>query len=513
MGEIVNAFLRLDAEGRADAFEKIIQRTTADPDVAAFLSTLWHLAAADKDGISGSTTGTDIAERLRALHGTLFDNVDGPPLPQWDAKTLTLFKQGRSPTPRWLQLPALFWIWLCEEHEAERFADSLIESFLRASGLCERLAKHLPMTGPPRSTNYAFFYGGYNDLEYTKEELDLIASRIRHQYGDDPRRPEYPMMNRRFPATPTHEISIDGRSILLKDESARGTGTHKERMAHEVIVEYAQKHIPNALRTTGPKYYLPRYSMISTGSAAVALQIQLDRYRLPNLHVVVDHKRTQEEVKEHLRRWGAVIFEVDLDEKPLSKDDVLALTFNEKNGLDLTIREFDEHSDRKFYDWLSYEILNLKPKHVFVPVGTGELFASLIYTMLNDDADPRSVVARPEGVTIWGAFTKKKDSAMTYLYAKHRPSLVGIEAAIATAIERGKIGERSKIVEVNNDFAQTAVQLIEDYSVGRRNFTSMFSIRTSPSGAAGLALFLQEANDIEDDGRIVVVNTGGLDLP
>jgi len=56
---------------------------------------------------------------------------------------------------------------------------------------------------------------------------------------NDPNKPEFPPDNPKFPATPTFKIKFPNFSnVWLKDESVNPTGTHKDRMAWEIIVTY-----------------------------------------------------------------------------------------------------------------------------------------------------------------------------------------------------------------------------------------------------------------------------------
>ena len=105
---------------------------------------------------------------------------------------------------------------------------------------------------------------------------------------DDPRRPEFPPDDPKFPATPTYKITIPGfNNVWLKDESFNPTGTHKDRLAWEIVVTYRDFILAKQEGLIrGP---LPHMSIISSGSAALAIQTMLKKYRLPNLKVLVDN--------------------------------------------------------------------------------------------------------------------------------------------------------------------------------------------------------------------------------
>src|SRR3990167_7014008 len=94
---------------------------------------------------------------------------------------------------------------------------------------------------------------------------------------NDPNKPEFPADNPKFPATPTYKIKVPGFSnVWLKDESFNPTGTHKDRMAWEIVVTYRDFLISK--KQGQIKGHLPQMSIISSGSAAIAIQKQLRKY-------------------------------------------------------------------------------------------------------------------------------------------------------------------------------------------------------------------------------------------
>lgn len=76
---------------------------------------------------------------------------------------------------------------------------------------------------------------------------------------------------------------------------------------------------------------LPRLSLISNGSAAIAVQTMLRKYRLPNLNVLMDVS-TNKEMIEALESIGCDVYTYDLHKKALGWKEVLELTNNEKGG-------------------------------------------------------------------------------------------------------------------------------------------------------------------------------------
>ncbi len=75
---------------------------------------------------------------------------------------------------------------------------------------------------------------------YSRAQLEDILAAIGNRSANKVDLPEFPPFNRRFPSTNTKRLHIDGRDVLLKDESELPTGTHKARRAWEKIVGYKQ---------------------------------------------------------------------------------------------------------------------------------------------------------------------------------------------------------------------------------------------------------------------------------
>src|SRR5450631_4162314 len=102
-------------------------------------------------------------------------------------------------------------------------------------------------------------------MPLTVKEKQILGS-ILVASENDPRKPEFPPDDPKFPATPTYKIKVPGFSnIWLKDESVnKYSGTHKDRLAWEVIILYRDFLIAKKLgRFHGP---LPVFSIISSGS-------------------------------------------------------------------------------------------------------------------------------------------------------------------------------------------------------------------------------------------------------
>jgi hypothetical protein len=259
----------------------------------------------------------------------------------------------------------------------------------------------------------------------TKEEEKILRS-IKVPSENDPNKPEFPPYNPKFPATPTYKIHVPGfKNVWLKDDSInRYSGTHKDRLAWEVVVLY--RNFLLAKKIGQQKGLLPRFSIISSGSAAIAIGRMLKEYGLPALKVLVD-KNLDPKIYDAIKKSHCEIFKTDLSKKPLNAHEILALTRN-KNGFDLTSNE-GVTLEIGNYDWMSYEILNNSPDYCFIPFGTGILFSKVLEVnkieVERRKHDPRfhGNVNILRNCNFMGATTKNPKSKADKLYAHYLPFL------------------------------------------------------------------------------------------
>ena len=217
----------------------------------------------------------------------------------------------------------------------------------------------------------------------SKKELDLIKEQIDDEQArtsdtaidglyvpslNDPSKPEFPprpFYEPRFPASNTFRIDVPGfTNVWLKDESTNPTGTHKARMAWEVLIK-------------AKRYNIKEVSIISSGSAAAAIQHFFNLYKVNTKLKVLMDTRISTNIKESLRQMGCEVYETDLSARSLTGKEIKELT-NNKEGVDITYREILDRFNDNYYDWLSYEVLNENPDYCFVPFGTGDLFVNIL---------------------------------------------------------------------------------------------------------------------------------------
>jgi len=315
---------------------------------------------------------------------------------------------------------------------------------------------------------------------------------------DDPEKPEFPpkpFFTPKFPASETRKIEVPGFSnVWLKDESTNPGGTHKARMAWEVLIKVK-------------RYKIKEISLISSGSAAIAIQHFFNLFGATTVLKVLVDRRIKPEIREALTKIGCKVYETDLSQKPLTGKEIKELTDNH-TGIDITYREIlDRYSDN-YYDWLSYEILNESPSHCFVPFGTGDLFINILIIaereynnrIFKHDPRFRGDINAISKCNYYGATSHNASTTLDKLFSYYLPSLKDYYDYLNSLMENARIGPHSGILDVEEEFVEEANAIAKKQG-----------IRCEPSGIAGLALLLQVRNDIPADDKILIVNTGLTD--
>lgn len=335
-------------------------------------------------------------------------------------------------------------------------------------------------------------------MSLTKKEQKILEA-IKVASENNPDKPEFPADDPKFPATKTFRISVPGfKNVWLKDESSNPTGTHKDRMAWEIIVTYRDFLLAKKNRKTSQS--LPRVSIISSGSAAFAIQTQLSKYGLPDLKVLVD-KKMDKIILKSLMSVGCEVYKTDLTKKVLNSDEILRLTKNSK-GIDITSSEALDPTTR-FYDWLSYEILNSSPDYCFIPFGTGHLYENVLNVNRKEVSskkhDPRfkGRVNSLRNCNFFGATTDDPKSKAEKLYSPHLPFVHFDEQWIRHYRYADFCGMESNVFVLKEKFLNQAMALAREQD-----------IVCEPSGIAGLGLLLQMKNKIPKAKKILIVNTG-----
>lgn len=337
----------------------------------------------------------------------------------------------------------------------------------------------------------------------TEHESKILYS-IRVASENDPLKPEFPPDNPAFPATPTIPIHVPGfKEVWLKDESKNPTGTHKDRLAWELVVTYRDFLL--AKKNGLIKECLPQMSIITSGSAAVAIQALFRKYKLPNLKCLVDIDMP-EKVVAALEKLGCEIYKTDLSRKPLHWKEILELTDN-VDGIDATSAEGLDPMTR-FYDWMSYEVINQSPEYCFIPFGSGTLYENILNVnkreVLADAHDPRfrgdvHVLRRCNFI---GATVNDPKSKADKLFAPHRPFTIFDEQWIRCYRLAGTCGHESNVHILQERFLDQAMRLAQQQGID-----------CEPSGIAGLGMLLQMADKLPKNKKFLIVSTGKTKYP
>lgn len=335
-----------------------------------------------------------------------------------------------------------------------------------------------------------------------KESKTLYSIRVASE--NDPHKPEFPPEQPSFPATPTVKIDVPGfTNVWLKDESKNPTGTHKDRLAWEVIVTY--RDILLAKKNGQFTGKLPPMSIITSGSAAIAIQTMLNKYKLPSLKCLVDIDLPQD-IASALETLGCEIYRTDLSRKPLDWKEILELT-NNPRGIDITSSEGLDPKTR-FYDWMSYEIINQSPDYCFIPYGSGTLYENILNInkreVLSSLHDPRfkGDVKALRTCNFIGATINDPNSQADRLYAPHRPFTVFAEQWLRIYKLTGVCGQDSNVHVLQEHYLNEALALAKEQGID-----------CEPSGIAGLGLLLQMRNSIPKNKHILIINTGKTKMP
>jgi hypothetical protein len=346
------------------------------------------------------------------------------------------------------------------------------------------------------------------EIDLLKEQLKEETQQIAQQNIEgldipslnDPQKPEFPprpFYEPKFPASDTFQIEVPGfTNVWIKDESTNPTGTHKARMAWEVLIK-------------AKRYNIKEISIISSGSAAAAIQHFFNLYKVnTKLKVLMDYQISKQ-IKDSLRKMGCEIYEADLSSQSLTGKEIKELT-NNKEGIDITYREILDRYNDNYYDWLSYEVMNQNPAYCFVPFGTGDLFVNILIIAEREfnnriyKHDPRFLgdIKKISQCNFMGATTRDANSSMDKLFSYYLPSLDDYQFYINSLIQNGRIGNLSGILEVDENFMAEALEIAKSHR-----------IRCEPSGIAGLALMLQMRDELPRDEKMLIINTGSTIYP
>lgn len=285
----------------------------------------------------------------------------------------------------------------------------------------------------------------------TTQEERILKLIPKARSDNDPAAPEFPADNPKFPATPTIKIEFKKFSqLFLKDESFNPTGTHKDRLAWELVCQY--RHFLEAKKIGLAHGPMPIFSMISSGNAALAVGKAFAKYHLPKLKILVDI-HIKENLHSFLLNNHCEVYETDLSIKKLDFQDILRLTHNPK-GFDVSSNEALDKTSI-FYDWLSFEIINNDPAYILCPFGTGELYENICNVLKREAQkvsghDPRLQIDPKHlgRINVMGVTVNSQKTIADKLYAPHLPFTHFNEQWLRFYRDLGYVGQESGVFVV-----------------------------------------------------------------
>ncbi|MDB5228822.1 MAG: hypothetical protein JWN78_3015 [Bacteroidota bacterium] len=315
-------------------------------------------------------------------------------------------------------------------------------------------------------------------------------------------RPEFPPDNPSYPATPHIPMEYKNfKKLWIKNEAYNPTGTHKDRFAWEIVRYYALKYKEYLHAKT--KIKEPRLSIISSGSAAIAIQNLLNIYNFPPLKVLYDETHLSESIIFAMQEYGCELYPYPLTTKELSSKDILKETNNGANGIEITLSKELNELRFKFYDWLAFEILNQNPDICIIPFGSGQLYENILEINKNQQKskkDPRFFgdIKILRNCQFVGASCRyeHKETKMDKLYTQWNTG-----KTFKFLDYRNYCSVNSRIIEVQDKFIDKAI-----------DFAKFNNIIGEPSGLSSLALFfqLEEEDTLNPEQKILILNTGNL---
>ena len=353
----------------------------------------------------------------------------------------------------------------------------------------------------------------------------------------------FPQSNPCFPATPAQplNVNINGldtpleayTNINIKDESQNITGTHKDRMALEVLNWYELKE--REIKDDRFKIN-PTLSLLTYGCAGMAIQSVLGlntkylrntSYQKTNINLLVPHT-IHPDLEQALRNIRCNVFKKDLTKENLTSGRILELTENDMDhsSYDLTFGNRYDGREKinikeKYYDYLSWEIINTAAKYIFLPYGSGDLYYNII-SRLHEEIPKRRMDTFPllliepgnlEQITLIGSTVSKQGiqdpdgekipKMFDKLYSPHFGENNNLKLC-KEIIAKGRVNKKCKIAGIETVHL---AHLSDAKKIMKEN-----RINSEHSGLSGLLMFLSMKDElgIQPDDKVLIVNTGKL---
>lgn len=203
-------------------------------------------------------------------------------------------------------------------------------------------------------------------------------------------------------------------TVLIKDESANPTGTHKDRKSAWIVERALQEKIDTL-------------AMITSGNGGYSLARMAEQTGLRVATIISD--QTRPSIEHALRAAGAEVYRLDL-RIPLSSDNVLEIVRQRENE-----KIWDVSNDQEAaYKSIIHEIAHEIPDLVVAPLGSGELYMGLHLGMKECDSD----------ATLIGVEVDHPVSKADKLVAHHGPMRMRIMHMQIEDACRNNVGKRGR---------------------------------------------------------------------
>ncbi len=351
--------------------------------------------------------------------------------------------------------------------------------------------------------------------------------------------PEFPEIG--TPETPILEFDLTSENlgkILVKDESRleiNPTGTMKDRMARSCANLYlyaAKYHLELSKTEPGyeqriPQMHLPRYSLLTSGNAGLALARAFAQFDLPPPKLLLD-SHTPGEMIEKLKINRADVYLADLStnpfsgrsskEEPMNTWQIKDIT-NNTGGSDLTSAggaNMEVEVPAIFYHKMIRDSFKRNPDEIYTPYGSGVLHSEFLVaqflTWLSKETgastegftpDEVNLIKNIEKIKIFGAEPKDSNSIANKLTAAAKPFAEYFEEKLRSYRKRGSTSPESGVGKVSETEIKKAHMLMKKYG-------EPMGLRSEPSAAAGFALYIKRkrAGLVPVNTKVLVINTG-----
>ncbi len=342
------------------------------------------------------------------------------------------------------------------------------------------------------------------EIEYpkymTRELAEMWAEGIPFFSDNDPQNPEWN-------PTPTIDIGLSEYgygTVSVKDESVNPTHTIKDRPAWDNTTRYrtyGRLLLANGTAIEGK--LVPRLTIITSGNNGKALASMLNKYNCPPIKILADLKCPH---LDELSKLHADVYIADLHNKCLTPELIKQIT-NNRNGVDLTsLVAFNPQ--KIFYDWHVHESLNTGADDIYVPYGSGMIFANYLtwqeITLENEvdgKRDPRLKVdpMHVKDVNVLGAEPRRRRTSDADKLTKAFNPFVYFDKNDIQGLKSFDVtGNSTGVHSVPEEYIRGAYEILRKF------------VNTEPSGAAGLALYMYRHDQglVDPKKKALIINTG-----